>query len=82
MHMTRLVLAMGVLLATLSPVYAGSGKAKWQHDGKAAQSKLDRKDSRYVGGGSKSIRNFMSTSHPRLSDAALRQLYISKGFGR
>jgi len=82
MHMTRLVLALGVLLAAMAPVYAGNGKAKWQHDGKAAYSKSDRKDSRYVGGGSKSIRDFMSTSHPRLSDAALRQLYISKGFGR
>lgn len=80
--MTRLVLALGVLLAAFSPVYAGGSKATYQHDGKAAHSKADRKDSRYVGGGSKSIRDFMSTSHPRLSDAALRQLYISKGFGR
>ena len=47
-----------------------------------AHSKADRKRSGYIAGGSKSIRSFMSPSHPRLSDAALRQLYISKGFGR
>ena len=80
--MTRLFLTLAVLLMALSPVHAGDGKAKWQHDGKAAHSKADRKRSGYIAGGSKSIRDFMSTSHPRLSDAALRQLYISKGFGR
>ncbi|MGI9414505.1 MAG: hypothetical protein ACR2PM_12595 [Hyphomicrobiales bacterium] len=77
--MTRLPIAIGILMIALAPAHAGSGKSNAQH---TAQSKTKCERSHYVADCSKSIRDFMSTSHPRLSDASLRQLYISKGFGR
>ena len=80
--MTRLFLAFGIALIALAPAHAGSGTSKAQHGAHAAQSKTKCERSHYVADCKKTIRDFMSTSHPGLSDASLRQLYISKGFGR
>ncbi len=72
--MTRLMLALGIVAFAMSPALAGDKKTTTTQTSCTG----------YSSGAGCAKRKLSSfhLSHPRKSDKVIRQLYISKGFGR